>query len=140
MILSCWPCACVFVLCEHMACLVWFYVPCALMSIILTPPTLFPDYWLICPTCVFSLPSSFAPFIISLCLQSRASSSSMLPFEVLSCPVLSCPVLSCPVLPCLALPVCFPLRGSFVCLFIFCINKALLPPAVESSLYPFTHP
>ncbi len=46
-----------------------------------------------------SLPSSFAPFIISLCLQSCASSSSMLPLSV-SCPVLSCPVLSCPVLSC----------------------------------------
>lgn len=63
-------------LCEHMACLVWFYVPCALMSIVLTPPILLPVYWLIYPTCFSSLPSSFAPFIISLCLQSRASSLS----------------------------------------------------------------
>ncbi len=39
-----------------------------------------------------SLPSSFAPFIISLCLQSCASSSSMLPC-----------VVSCLALPCLAL-------------------------------------
>ncbi len=63
--LFCWPCACVFVLCEHMACHSCC-VPCALMSIVLTSPILFPDYWLICPTCVISLPSSFAPFIISL--------------------------------------------------------------------------
>ncbi len=28
----------------------------------------------------------------------------------------------------------------FVVYFIFCVNKALLPPAIESSLYPFTHP
>ncbi len=49
---------------------------CALMSIVLTPPILLPDYWLICPTCLSSLPSSFAPFIFSLCLQSCASSSS----------------------------------------------------------------
>ncbi len=36
-------------------CFVWAHgfclsVPCALMSIVLTPPILFPDYWLICPT------------------------------------------------------------------------------------------
>ncbi len=55
-----------FFLCEHMACLVWFYVPCALMSIVLTPPYLLPDYWLICPTCLSLLPSSFALFIIPL--------------------------------------------------------------------------
>ncbi len=50
--LFCWPCACVFVLCEHMAFVLVFCVPCALMSIVLTPPILLPDYWLICPTCV----------------------------------------------------------------------------------------
>ncbi len=64
--LFCWRCACVFVLCENMAFVLVFYVPCALMSIVLTPPILLPDYWLICPTCLPSLPSSFAPFIISL--------------------------------------------------------------------------
>ncbi len=73
--LFCWPCACVFVLCEHMAFVLVFCVPCALISIVLTSPTLLPDYWLICPTCLPSLPSSFAPFIISLCLQFCASSS-----------------------------------------------------------------
>ncbi len=52
---------------------------CALVSIVLTPPILLPDYWLICPTCLSSLPSSFAPFIFSLCLQSCASSSSFHP-------------------------------------------------------------
>ncbi len=84
-------------------------VPCALMSIVLTPPILLPDYWLICPTCIF-LVTSFAPFIISLCLQSCASSSlhvSCLPCRALSC--LAKPA-SCPV---------FPLRGSFCCLFCF---------------------
>ncbi len=30
--LFCWPCACVFVLCEHMAFVLVFCVPCALMS------------------------------------------------------------------------------------------------------------
>ncbi len=39
---------------------------------VLTPPILLPDYWLICPTCLSSLPFSFAPFIFSLCLQSCA--------------------------------------------------------------------
>ncbi len=51
--LFCWPCACVFVLCEHMAFVLVFCVPCALMSFVLTPPILLPDYWLICPTCVY---------------------------------------------------------------------------------------
>ncbi len=95
-----WPCACVIVLCEHMAFVLVFCVPCALMSIVLTPPILLPDYCLICPTCLSSLPSSFSSFIFSLCLQSCASSSSLNPICVLSCPVLSCPVLSCPVLSC----------------------------------------
>ncbi len=83
----CWPCACVFVLCAHMA-LSSFSV-CHVLScqFVLTPPTLFPDYWLICPTCLCSLPSSFAPFILSLCLQSYASSSLNV----------SC---SCPAKPC----------------------------------------
>ncbi len=54
-------------------CFVWahgfclsFCVPCALMSICLDPTHL-----VICPTCLPSLPSSFAPFIISLCLHFR---------------------------------------------------------------------
>ncbi len=51
----CWPCACVFVLCEHVAFVLVFCVPCALMSIVLTPPIMLPDYWLICPTGVYML-------------------------------------------------------------------------------------
>ncbi len=82
---------CVFVLCEHVTSVLVFCVPRGLMSIVLTPPILFPDNWLICPTCLPSLPSSFAPFIISLCLQSRASLSRFT-LDV-SCPV--CPALSC---------------------------------------------
>ncbi len=78
-----------------------FGVPCALMS-----PILFPDYWLICPTCVISLPSSFAPFIISLCLQSCASSSSNVVCAW------------CPAQPCQSV---FPYGVVFVCLFHFCI-------------------
>ncbi len=75
-------------------------VPCALMSIVLTPTILLPDYWLICPTCLPSLPSSFAPFIIFLCLPCPALPCPALPCPALPCPVLSCPVLSCPVLSC----------------------------------------
>ncbi len=41
---------------------------------VLTPPILLPGYWLIFPSCFPSLPSSFAPFIISLCLQFRVGS------------------------------------------------------------------
>ncbi len=165
--LFCWPCACVFVLCEHMAFVLVFCVPCTLMLIVLTPPILFPDYWFICPTCLPSLPSSFASFIyiyiyafsrrfypkaiqaihffismcipwelnpwpfgqlrqcsttepqehfiISLCLQSCASSSSNVScsYLVLSCLALPCPALPCPAKPCHASCPAFPLRGSF---------------------------
>ncbi len=99
----CWPCACVFVLCEHVASVLVFCVSCALMSICLDPTHLV--------TCLPpSLPSSFAPFIISLCLQFRVGSS---PYVVRCCLMYAlCPVLSCPA---------FPLRGSF---FII-INKPL---------------
>ncbi len=123
--LFCWPCACVFVLCEHMAFVLVFCVPCALMSIVLTPPILLPDYWLICPPVFSSLPSSFSPFIISLCLQSRASSSSHVSCRALSCLVVPCRDLSCLVVPCPALPslpslcLVFPLRGSFCCIVYF---------------------
>ncbi len=78
-------------------------------------PSCFCDYWLIYPTCVISLPSSFAPFIISLCLQ--------------SCVSLSLNVVC--VMPCQSVS----LPGYFFCLlFHFIINKALFPPAIESSL------
>ncbi len=32
-------------------CLLWFHVACALMSIVLTPPILLPDYWFVWSTC-----------------------------------------------------------------------------------------
>ncbi len=119
-------CACVFVLCEHMAFVLVFCVPCALMSIVLTLPILFPDYWLVCPTSFSSLPSSFAPFIISLSLLSCASSSSNV----------SC---SCLALPCLASPrlasgPAFPLPGSFS-LFIF-FNKSPFSAVLSLRLIP----
>ncbi len=71
----------------------------------LIPHILFPDYWLICHTCVISSPSSFAPFIISLCLPSCASfivecCLCLASCPALHCPALPCPVLSCPVLSC----------------------------------------
>ncbi len=51
-------------------CFVWAHgfflvscVPCALMSIVLTPPILLPDYWLFATPLFSLLPSSFAPFI-----------------------------------------------------------------------------
>ncbi len=66
---------------------------------VLTPPILLPVYWLIFPSCSPSLPSSFAPFIISLCLQSCASSSSFHPECILflPCRALPCPAPSRPV-------------------------------------------
>ncbi len=108
----------------HMAFVLVFCVPCALMLIVLTPPILFPDYCLICPTCVLSLPSSFAPFIISLCLQSCASSSSHVSCPALSSLVLSSLVQPCPALSSLVKPGCQPVfpygvvAGS--CLLLFC--------------------
>ncbi len=108
--LFCWPCACVFVLCEHMAFVLVFCVPCALMLIVLTPPILFSDYWLICPTRLSSLPSSFAPFIISFVF-------AVLCQFVIAC-ALPCPALSCLALPALSCPV-FPLWDSFCCCFLF---------------------
>ncbi len=114
--LFCWPCACVFVLCEHMALVLVFCVPCALMSIVLTPPILLPDYWLICPTCVY---------LITLLI---CSLYNLLVFAVpcwfvvciLLCPV--CLVLSSLALSSLAKPGCqpvFPFGVVFVCFVLF---------------------
>ncbi len=112
----------------------------------LDPTILYPDYWLICPTCLPSLPSSFAPFIISLCLQSCASSSSnvshsclVLSCLVLSCLVLSCRALPCPALPCQALPAVlfFPYGVVFVAVFFFFVfYKAHSPAQLSLRLIP----
>ncbi len=103
-------------------------VPCALVSIVLTPPILLSDYWLICPTCLPSLPSSFAPFIISLCLQSCASLSLYQPWLHRMFPILAKPCqLSC-----------FPLRGSFFLFVLFLMIKKLIICSTESSPHPFT--
>ncbi len=127
--LFCWPCACVFVLFEHMAFVIVFCVPYAPISILLTPPILLTDYWLIFPTCLPSLHSSFAPIIISLRLQSCASSSSMLPC-----------VVSCLALPCPAKPCCqsiFPYRVVFIycCFVLFYTNKAHFPASQVTFIY-----
>ncbi len=105
-----------------------FCMPCALMSIVLTPPILFPDYWWICPTSLPSLPSSFAPFIISLYLQ--------------SCLALPCPAKPSLVASCLV----FPLRGIFF-LLLFCfyfllnwLNKKSILCSTESSPHPLHSP
>ncbi len=125
--LFCWPCAYVLVLCEHMAFVFVICVPCALMSIVLTPPILLPDYWLICPTCVY---------LVTLLI---CSLYNLLVFAVpcqfvidgtldvsCSCPALPCPALPCLALPCLALPcqalpavLFFPYGVVFVVLFYF---------------------
>ncbi len=121
----CWPCACVFVLC----------VRCALMTIVLTPPILLPDYWLIFPTCVYlvSLICSLYYLIVFavLCqfvivspshVSCRVVSCRVVSCRVVSCRVVSCRVVSCRVVSCLAkLASCpvFPLWGSFI-FFVFC--------------------
>ncbi len=65
-----------------------FCVPCALMSIVLTPPILLPDYWLICPTCVY---------LITLLI---CSLYNLLVFAVLCQFVIDLTlVVSCPALP-----------------------------------------
>ncbi len=137
--LFCWPYACVFVLCEHMAFVLVFCVPCALMSIILTPPILLPDYWLICPTCVF---------LVTLLI---CSLYNLLVFAVLCQFVIAC-ILSCPVclgVPCPALPslpslpavLFFPYGVVFVaCFVLFLINKTHSPALLSPRLIPLPNP
>ncbi len=130
-----------------MASVLVFCVPRALMSICLDPTHLV-TCLLIFPSCFPSLPSSFAPFIISLCLQFRVGSLSNVrcrPCPDLSCPVQPCPALSSLVLPCPALsspalpasqPVCFSPTGLFLFVLFVTINKAYFPPAIGSSQSP----
>ncbi len=133
--LFCWPCACVFVLREHMAFVLVFCVPCALMSIVLTPPILLPYYWLICPTCVFLI-------TLLICFLYNLLVFAVPGWFVVECPrmsALSCPVLPCPALPCPAKPAScpvFPLRGSFCCFVLFFTNKKPISCTIESSLHP----
>ncbi len=160
----CWPCACVFVLCEHVASVLVFCVPCALMSICLDPAYLvtcllihFPQLLslvtlLICSLynlLVFAVPCGFVAicWFVGVCLvPCHALPCPALPCPALPCPALPCPALPCPALPCPALP-CLPVCLSptglflFVCLFCFIINKKpFFPPAIGSSLsshYPY---
>ncbi len=125
----CWSCACVFVLCEHMAFVFVFCVSCARMSIVLTPPILLPDYWLICPTCIS---------LVTLLICSRYN---LLVFAVLCQFVIYVTIECILFLPCLAfscqaLPaVVFPLRGRFsFCLFF--TNKEHSPAPLSPHLIP----
>ncbi len=126
----CWPYACVSVLCEHVASVLVFCVPCALMSIYLDPTHLvtcllinFPQLFslvtlLVCSLynlLVFAVPCWF---VIVWCMPYVGSSLYVL----------------CPVQPC---PVCqsvFPLRGCFCLLYFLLLIKSQFPSAIGSSL------
>ncbi len=78
---------------------------------VLTPPILFPDYWLICPTCVYLVSllvcSLYNLLVFAFLCQFIIVSTlvvAMLPCLALPCPALPCPALPCLALPCLALP------------------------------------
>ncbi len=126
--LFCWPCACVFVLFQHMAFVLVFCVPCALMSIVLTPPILLPDYWLICPTCVSLITlicSLFILLVFAVLCQFVVNVNLVVPCPALPCPALPClalPCLACPALPCQTLlpaVLFFPIRDNFsFCIFL----------------------
>ncbi len=103
---------------------------CAMCSHVncLDPTHLVTWYWLICPPVFPRYTSSFAPFIISLCLQFCASLSSF-----------HCRIFSVLALPCLVSCPVFPLRGSFCLIILFSLNKAHLlhnwvPRLIPSSL------
>ncbi len=137
--LFCWPCACVFVLCEHMAFVLVFCVPCALMSIVLTPPILLPDYWLICPTCVYLI----TLLICSLYnLLVFAVPCQFVIYVTVESSLLPCLALSCPAKPCLVASRVFHPRGSFGCLFCFIFNqiKAHYPAPLSPRLIPSPQP
>ncbi len=84
---------------------------------VLTPPILLPVYWLIFPSCAPSSPSSFAPFIISLCLQFRVGSLPYVGSSYVLCPALSSLVLSSLVL---LASLFFPYGVVFVCFIYDC--------------------
>ncbi len=100
----CWPCACVFVLCEHMASVLVFCVPCALMSVCLDPTCLV--------TCLLinflQLLSLVTLLICSLYnLLVLAVPGWVSSFDVC--------LVSCLVLPCLPASLFFPYGVIFVC-------------------------
>ncbi len=113
-----------------MAFLLVFCVPCALMSIVLIPPILLPDYWLICPTCVYLVTLlicslynllEFAVLVQFVVVPSPVWSWSWSwSCLALPCLALPCHALSCPVLPCQAVPCsCFSPTGYFFLFFLF---------------------
>ncbi len=99
-------------------CFVWArgFCPSFLCAILL------PVYWYIFPSCSPSLPSSFAPIIISLCLQFRVGSLPYVGSSSMSC-VLPCPALPSLIQPCPACQSVFPLRGCFCLFYLLFINK-----------------
>ncbi len=112
----CWPCACVFVLCEHVASVLVFCVPCALMSICLDP------------TCLVTCLLINFPQLLSLVTLIICSLYNLLVFAVLGWVVvvwcIPC-VLPCSALPA-CLPVCFSPTGLFlIVLFIIILLKSL---------------
>ncbi len=120
----CWPCACVFVLCEHVASVLVFCVPCALMSICLDPTHLV--------TCLLI---NF-PQLLSLVTLLICSLYNLLVFAVpcwfvvvwcMLC-VLPCPALPC---PCLLVSLFFP-KGLFL-FVLFCLLLLLLIKSPFSS-------
>ncbi len=88
----CWPCACVSVLCEYVASVLVFCVPCALMSICLDPTHLV--------TCLLiNFPQLLSLITLIIC--------SLCGFVTIYWVV----YVLCPVLPCPVQPVCFSPTG-----------------------------
>ncbi len=132
----CWPCACVFVLCEHVASVLVFCVPCALMSICLDPTHLvtcllihFPQLLslgtlLICSLynlLVFAVPCGFVVvcLFIAVCLVSSLALSSLV----------------------LLASLFFPYGVVFVCLFVlFCLVLLIKKPFYLLQLGPCSLP
>jgi len=110
-LIVCWPCACGFVLCKHVASVLVFCVLCALMSICLDPTHLV--------TCLLI---NF-PQLLSLVTLLICSLYNLLVFAVPCGFVVICWVVYvlCPALSSFVQSV-FPLRGSF-CLF--CLSLLL---------------
>ncbi len=102
----CWPCACVFVLCEHVASVLVFCVPCALMSICLDPTHLVTCLLINCPQ-LLSLTT-----LLICSLYNLLVFAVLCQFVIISPWVYPVPALSCPVLPCQACQLsCFSPTG-----------------------------
>ncbi len=132
------------------------------MTIVLTPPILLPDYWLIFPTCVYLVslicslyylivfavlcqfvivsPSHVSCRVVSCRVVScRVVSCRVVSCRVVSCRVVSCRVVSCPALPSLPAVLFFPY--GVVLFFLFFFFFLLIKPiscTIESSPHPFT--